>query len=54
MLSNRLHARLIGRPGRAACLERFLDYVLEHAGVWVCGASIIARTGSPRTASIAP
>jgi peptidoglycan/xylan/chitin deacetylase (PgdA/CDA1 family) len=38
-----LHARLIGRPGRAACLERFLDYVLEHAGVWVCRRIDVAR-----------
>ena len=43
MLSIGLHARLIGRPGRAACLERFLDYVLEHAGVWVCRRIDVAR-----------
>ena len=30
-----LHCRLVGRPGRAAGLERFLDYVLSHDKVWV-------------------
>ena len=43
MLSVGLHARLIGRPGRIACLERFLDYVLGHTGVWVCRRVDIAR-----------
>src|SRR5204862_97960 len=43
MLSVGLHARLIGRPGRIACLERFLDYALEHEGVWVCRRVHIAR-----------
>lgn len=43
MLSVGLHARLIGRPGRIASLERFLDYVLEHDRVWVCRRIDIAR-----------
>ena len=43
MMSVGLHARLIGRPGRIACLERFLDYALEHQGVWVCRRIDIAR-----------
>jgi peptidoglycan/xylan/chitin deacetylase (PgdA/CDA1 family) len=43
MLSIGLHARLIGRPGRVASLERFLDYVLEHDNVWVCRRVDIAR-----------
>ncbi|HXY76544.1 MAG TPA: allantoinase PuuE [Steroidobacteraceae bacterium] len=43
MLSVGLHARLIGRPGRIASLERFLDYALEHEGVWVCRRIDIAR-----------
>jgi putative urate catabolism protein len=43
MLSIGLHARLIGRPGRIAALERFLDYVLEHEHVWVCRRIDIAR-----------
>jgi len=43
MLSVGLHARLVGRPGRIASLERFLDYVLEHEHVWVCRRIDIAR-----------
>ena len=43
MLSVGLHARLVGRPGRIASLERFLDYVLEHERVWVCRRIDIAR-----------
>jgi allantoinase len=43
MLSVGLHCRLIGRPGRIAALERFLDYVLEHQRVWICRRIDIAR-----------
>jgi putative urate catabolism protein len=43
MLSIGLHARLVGRPGRIAALERFLDYVSEHEHVWVCRRIDIAR-----------
>jgi putative urate catabolism protein len=43
MMSVGLHTRLAGRPGRAAALERFLDYVLEHKHVWVCKRIDIAR-----------
>jgi peptidoglycan/xylan/chitin deacetylase (PgdA/CDA1 family) len=43
MMSVGLHQRLIGHPGRAAGLERFLDYVLEHNDVWVCSREAIAR-----------
>jgi peptidoglycan/xylan/chitin deacetylase (PgdA/CDA1 family) len=43
MLSIGLHARLIGRPGRIASLERFLDYVLNHDRVWICRRIDIAR-----------
>jgi allantoinase len=43
MLSIGLHARLIGRPGRIASLERFLDYVLDHEHVWICRRIDIAR-----------
>ncbi len=35
MLSVGLHCRLIGRPGRAAALARFLDYVQSFEQVWV-------------------
>lgn len=43
MLSIGLHCRLVGRPGRAAALARFLDYVQSHAQVWVCRRIDIAR-----------
>ncbi|WP_211471775.1 allantoinase PuuE [Collimonas humicola] len=35
MLSVGLHCRLVGRPGRAAALARFLDYVQSHGQVWI-------------------
>ena len=35
MMSVGLHCRLVGRPGRAAALARFIDYVLEHDKVWM-------------------
>src|SRR5262249_43108879 len=35
MMSIGLHCRLVGRPGRAAALTRFLDYVGERERVWL-------------------
>ena len=35
MMSVGLHCRLAGRPGRAAALARFIDYVADHDDVWV-------------------
>jgi chitin deacetylase len=43
MLSVGLHCRLAGRPGRAAALARFLDYVRGHERVWVATRLDIAR-----------
>jgi hypothetical protein len=43
MLSIGLHCRLVGRPGRAAALMRFLDYVKAHDHVWVATRLDIAR-----------
>ena len=43
MLSVGLHCRLVGRPGRAAALARFLDYVMDHDKVWVATRLDIAR-----------
>jgi putative urate catabolism protein len=43
MLSVGLHCRIIGRPGRAASLAKFLDYVLAHDRVWVATRLEIAR-----------
>lgn len=34
MMSVGLHCRIAGRPGRAAALARFLDYVSAQEGVW--------------------
>ena len=35
MMSVGLHCRLAGRPGRAAALARFLDYVASHDKAWL-------------------
>jgi OHCU decarboxylase len=43
MMSIGLHCRLAGRPGRAAALARFLDYVASHEHVWVARRIDIAR-----------
>ncbi len=43
MMSVGLHCRLAGRPGRAAALERFLDYVQKHEQVWVARRIDIAN-----------
>lgn len=43
MMSVGLHCRLVGRPGRAAALARFLDYVQEHESVWLTRRLDIAR-----------
>jgi putative urate catabolism protein len=43
MMSIGLHCRLIGRPGRAAALCRFLDYVQQHPQVWCCRRIDIAQ-----------
>lgn len=43
MMSVGLHCRVTGRPGRAAALARFLDYVQSFHDVWVCTRLDIAR-----------
>ncbi len=43
MMSVGLHCRLAGRPGRAAAVARFLDYVRSHDRVWVATRLEIAR-----------
>ena len=42
MMSVGLHCRLVGRPGRAAALGRFLDYVQGHEKVWITTRKEIA------------
>jgi putative urate catabolism protein len=43
MMSVGLHCRLVGRPGRARALIRFLDHVARHDKVWVATRLDIAR-----------
>lgn len=43
MMSVGLHCRLAGRPGRAAALQKFLDYLDDHESVWVARRIDIAR-----------
>jgi putative urate catabolism protein len=43
MMSVGLHCRLIGRPGRALALQRFLDHVQAHDKVWIPRRIDIAR-----------
>ena len=35
MMSVGMHMRLIGHPARAVGLERLLDYIQKHSGVWI-------------------
>jgi putative urate catabolism protein len=43
MMSVGMHMRLLGHPGRALGLARFLDYVKAKPDVWVCKRLDIAR-----------
>jgi allantoinase len=43
MMSVGLHCRIVGRPGRARALDRFLAHVRERDGVWVTTREEIAR-----------
>ncbi|KAI8616002.1 hypothetical protein BC830DRAFT_1119893 [Chytriomyces sp. MP71] len=38
-----LHCRLVGKPGRAAALQRFLEYLAGFPDVWVCTREEMAR-----------
>lgn len=42
MMSIGLHNRLIGRPGRIGALERLLDHMAGHDGVWFASRGEIA------------
>ena len=37
------HCRIVGRPGRAGGLIKFLDYVQSKTGVWLARRIDIAR-----------
>jgi len=43
MLSVGMHCRLLGRPGRIVALQKFLDYIQQREGVWICRRIDIAR-----------
>jgi len=43
MMSVGIHSRILGRPGRIAALQRFLDYIQRKDGVWIARRDEIAR-----------
>ncbi len=43
MLPDRLHCRLIGRPGRVLTLRRFIEYAKAHNDIWLARRIDIAR-----------
>ncbi len=43
MMSVGLHCRLAGRPGRAASLARFLEYITSFDDIWICRRIDIAN-----------
>lgn len=43
MMSVGMHARLLGHAARAVGLERLLDYMAKHKGVWITKRVEIAR-----------
>jgi peptidoglycan/xylan/chitin deacetylase (PgdA/CDA1 family) len=43
MMSIGLHCRLAGRPGRAAAVMKFLDYVMSRDDVWIATRLDIAN-----------
>ncbi len=43
MMSIGLHCRLAGRPGRAAAIKRFIEYIQNHPDVWCARRIDIAR-----------
>lgn len=43
MMTVAVHCRLGGKPARAAALADFVDHVLRHDKVWICGRNEIAQ-----------
>lgn len=43
MMSVSLHLRISGHPARFAGVERFLDYVQQQEGVWLCTRGQVAQ-----------
>ncbi|PHP66402.1 polysaccharide deacetylase [Zhengella mangrovi] len=54
MLNIGLHCRLVGRPGRARALQRFIDHVLNHEKVWVARRIDIAEHWKKTHPYVAP
>jgi allantoinase len=54
MMNIGLHCRLVGRPGRAAALQRFVDYVKSHDHVWIARRIDIARHWQETHPYVAP
>jgi len=54
MMNIGLHCRLVGRPGRAAALARFIDYVQSHDKVWIAKRIDIARHWAEHHPYVAP
>ncbi len=48
MMNVGMHCRLLGRPGRAQALKRFIDYARGHDGVWFPRRIDIARHWAER------
>ena len=43
MMTIGLHGRVVGKPGRARGLQKFLDYILAFKDIWICRRVDIAR-----------
>ena len=54
MLSIGLHCRLAGRPGRAAALAKFVDYIRSVDDVWIARRIDIARHWASQYPADAP
>jgi allantoinase len=54
MMSVGLHCRIVGRPGRAPALDRFLAHVKQREAVWVTTRAEIARHWHARDAPSLP
>ena len=54
MMSVGLHCRIVGRPGRAPALDRFLAHVKQRVDVWVTTRAEIARHWHARHVSRLP
>lgn len=43
MMTMGIHARIVGKPGRASALRRFFEYISQKEGVWVTTRGEIAK-----------